>query len=370
MKNLQFTLALIIIGLFLTRPVFAGPPNNARINPKIWSSLVVPGHGIEVYEPYITTNGSVAFLHFHVYGTCSGACGVNCPFETYAGFLECSIYGGSGAPEFWPVFQFDGNEVKLLNPPNSTCNCSPNTLGCNCPAILVNWTGREWKLYVETANADNSNYTLKVYSYEPDRGCILPEKSATESYPALLFYLRNIGSARGASGIPEANGTLIGAYLVFRFDENSIKVPVGELRPYFQYGEMLKHMRAIPFKGGYLIFLDRYMALDASGQGHGFNYTGWAVFPNDCDVLKSTNKTQWAECVGEHLIRRDELKPYPLFYYKNGTLMVFYPFKSSALLLKLCNTISGSKKVEKWEILYPLVGALLVFLALIKTKRR
>ncbi|WP_297521209.1 hypothetical protein [Thermococcus sp.] len=88
MKNLQFMLTLIIIGLVLTRPVFAEPHDSTHVNLKIWDSLLVPDHGIEIYEPYITTNGSVAFLHFHVYGTCSGACGVNCPFETYAGFLS------------------------------------------------------------------------------------------------------------------------------------------------------------------------------------------------------------------------------------------------------------------------------------------
>ncbi len=357
-------LVRVLLFLFVFTLLF----QSVRAN--IWSSLVVPGHGVEVYEPYITTNGSVAFLHFHVYGTCSGACGVNCPFETYAGFLECSIYGGSGAPEFWPVFQFDGNEVKLLNPPNSTCNCSSNTLGCSCPAVLVNWTGREWKLYVENPDSGNPNYTLSVYGYDPGRGCIRPEKSATESYPDLLFYLRNLGSARGASGIPEANGTLRGDYLVFKFNGNSIKVPVGDLRPYLQYGEMLKHIRAVPFKRGYLLFLNQYMALDASGLRYGFNYTGWAVFPNDCDVLKSTSKTQWAECVGKHLIRRDELKPYPVFYYKNGTLRAFYPFESHSLVLKPCSTIANSKNNERWWILYPLGGALLTFLAVIKTKRR
>ena len=367
MKNLQFMLALIIISLVLTRPVFAEPHNHAYINPKIWDSLLVPSHGIEIYGPYVTTNGSVAFLHFHVYGTCSGACGVNCPFETYTGFLECSIYGGSGAPEFWPVFQFDGNEVKLLNPPNSTCNCSPNTLGCSCPAILVNWTGREWKLYVENPDSGNPNYILSVYGYDLGKGCLRSEKEITESYRFLLFRLRNLESGKQSSGVPEANGTLSGGYLVFKFNGNSIKVPVGELRPYLQYEEMLKHMRAVPFKGGYLLFLNQYMALDASGLRYGFNYMGWAVFPNDCDVLKSTNKTQWAECVGKHLIRRDELKPYPLFYYKNGTLRVFYPFESPASVLKPCNSTTSSRGVGLW---YLLGGILVILLALIGMRKR
>lgn len=322
----------------------------------IQNSLLLPRGGIEVTPLYVSTNGSVAFIHFLIIRACSGGCS-QCPFSTYAGFLKCTIYSGSATGWFYPVFQFDGRSVALLNLPNTTCNY---TTDLDCISPLVNWTGKEWRMYVwEGGN------NVTVYRYYPKKRCIELEGSINSSYQPIE--LTSYGRFDGM-----ANGTLEGQYIVFRFNGTQVKVPVRELLPALQYREMLNHLEALPFKGGYLIFLNDYEALDASN----FNYTGWAVFPNDCDVLK--NETQWAKCVGEHLLRRDEIKPYPVFYYENGRVEVFHPLEGRGVVLKTCPAADGGYKgnipqegASHRTLEYMAAGGLLViFLALILRRKR
>ena len=319
-------------------------------------SLLLPRHGIEVEPLYVSTNGSVAFLHFLMIRLCSGGCS-NCPFSTYAGFLKCTIQGGSATGWFYPVFQFDGKDMAPLNLPNTTCNY---TADVDCKMPLVNWSGREWRMYVW-----DSGNNVTIYRYYPERECMEPETRLTNSTyrPFELLNYKRFNKM--------VNGTLEGRYVVFNFNGSTLRVPIDELLPNLQYRGMLGHLEAMEFKGGYLILLRDYEAFDASN----FNYTGWAVLPSDCDVLK--NQTLWAECIGEHLLRRDYIKPYPVFYYKKGRLEVFHPLEGRGAVLKTCPAAGGdngnipqeSASLRTRE--YVTAGGLLViFLALISRGKR
>jgi len=340
---LTLLIAMLMSALLLAH---APPARGKEPGAGIQNSLLTPRGGIEVAPLYVSTNGSVGFIHFLVIRACSGGCS-QCPFSTYAGFLKCTIYSGSATGWFYPVFQFDGRSMALLNLPNTTCNY---TTAIDCTTPLVNWTGREWRMYV-WMGGDN----VTVYRYYPERKCIVPEGVTNDSYRPfeLAEYMRFSGTV---------NGTLDGRYVVFRFNGSTIRVPTDELLPALQYREMLGHLEAVEFKGGYLILLKDYEAFDASN----FNYTGWAVFPNDCDVLK--NETRWAKCVGEHLLRRGEIKPYPVFYYKNGKIKVFHPLEGRSVSLKACG--GTSSEWEKALGYTALAGFLLAAVAVILKRKR
>ncbi|WP_456394174.1 hypothetical protein [Thermococcus sp.] len=346
------SLVKFLVVFFILTSFFI-PPASAQA----WGSLLLPRHGLEVEPLYISTNGSVAFLHFLIIRACSGGCS-QCPFSTYAGFLECTIYSGSATGWFYPVFQFDGKSLFLLNLPNTTCNYS---MDVDCTTPLVNWTGREWRMYVwEGGN------NVTIYRYYPERKCIAPEARLTNSSyrPFELLNYERFNKM--------VNGTLEGRYVVFNFNGSTLRVPIDELLPYLQYREMLEHLEAMEFKGGYLILLRDYEAFDASN----FNHTGWAVFPNDCDALK--NQTLWAKCVGEHLLRRGDIKPYSVFYYSNGRLEVFHPLEGRGAVLKMCPAGGGEDKgnipqegASHRTLEYVTAGGLLViFLALILRRKR
>ncbi len=327
----------------------------ASIN--IQSSLLLRRGGIEMEPLYVSTNGSVAFLHFLIIRVCYGGCS-NCPFNTYAGFLKCTMQGGSATGWFYPVFQFDGKSLFLLNLPNTTCNYS---MDVDCTTPLVNWTGRKWRMYVWKGG---NNVT--IYRYYPERKCMEPETLLTNS-SYRPFELMNYERFNRA-----VNGTPGDRYVVFNFNGSTLRIPADELLPSLQYREMLWHLEAMKFKGGYLILLRDYEAFDASN----FNYTGWAVFLNDCDVLK--NETLWAKCVGEHLLRRDDIKPYPVFYYKNGRLEVFHPLEGRGAVLKTCPAAGGGDKgnipyasASPITLEYVTAGGLLIiFLASILLRKR
>ncbi|MCD6372597.1 MAG: hypothetical protein J7L37_03495 [Thermococcus sp.] len=341
----RMAIFLLVVLMFLT-------PASASIQ----KSLLTPRGGIEVTPLYVSTNGSVAFIHFLIIRACSGGCS-QCPFSTYAEFLKCTIYSGSPTGWFYPAFQFDGKNMTLLNLPNTTCNY---TVDVYCTTPLVNWTGKEWRMYV-WEGGDN----VTMYRYYPERKCIEPKALLTNGScrPFELVGYRRFNRMD--------NGTLEGQYVVFRFNGSVLRVPADDLLPSLQYREMLKHLEAMEFKGGYLILLKDYVAFDASN----FNYQGWAVFPNDCDVLK--NETQWAKCVGEHLPERDEIKPYPVFYYKNGRVDVFHPLEGQGVVLKLCSAANkgdienvSQETTSPRTLEYMTAGGLLITLLALILRRR